>query len=513
MQVRRPRPVIICASATPVSYQEFDLFVKQSGERRRLGRLRPGTAVVARLPAGCEPELVDPASGQPVPARVEPARLVDRVAAAVRTLRRLLRRPRSTWTDLTARDDGIGLWPVRIVHVAPGRGGEGEAGFHRLHRMGDSLLPGAERRIAAVFEETGADSVSWDFLMAGEGMLRPAETGALLPYSDAMERHVAFRPEAARDVSLSARHVHLSEYLGRSQVVESWSRRHAAPQAPDGVSVIVPTRDAPEHLRACLDMLQRTLRPQDELILVDHRTEDADARALIAAAQDQGAVVCREGGDFNFSRLVNAGAAQATRTNLVMLNNDVRGLAAGWPDRMAGWLQSEGVGVVGVDLRYPGGARQHVGLTLGEDGLPVHLEPGRRTDGPLGLYLLPRAVFAVTGACLGIRRELFAAIGGLDEAWPTDFNDVVLCLAARERGLSVVWTPDIDGIHEESASRGRAAISQRHRQDWARVVERFADLAGEDPFVPPRIDRRRAEWAEDWRLATGGGDPIERGSD
>ena len=82
-------------------------------------------------------------------------------------------------------------------------------------------------------------------------------------------------------------------------------------------------------------------------------------------------------------------------------------------------------------------------------------------------------------------------------------SGLALVRAARERGLSVVWTPDIDGIHEESASRGRAAISQRHRQDWARVVERFADLAGEDPFVPPRIDRRRAEWAEDWRLAAG----------
>jgi GT2 family glycosyltransferase len=501
MELRRPRPVIICASATPVSYQEFDLFVKHAGDRRRIGRIRPGTAAVGLLPAEGEVDLVEVSTGRTVSADIHPARWRDLLAATARTFRRLLRHPRSTWRDLSGGARGVFFWPVRVVHIRSGRAALRESGFQRAHRMGDSLLPGAERRIAEIFQETGADSVSWDFLMAGEGVLRPAATASLIAESDVMDRHIAFRPEAARDATLSARHVHVSEYLGRSQVMQSWTRRRPVPRSDAGASVILPTRDAPDLLRACLDSLQGSLRPADELIVVDHCTRDETALALIRQAEDAGATVCRESGPFNFSRLVNAGARLATRPHLVMLNNDVAGLNADWAAIMAGWLERDGVGAVGVDLRYPDGSRQHTGLTLGADGLPAHLEPGRRTDGPFGLYRLPRPVFAVTGACLGISTGTFREIGGLDEAWPTDFNDIALCLAVRARGLSVMWTPDIAAVHAESASRGRSAVTEWHRADWARLLERHPDLGRSDPFVSPRIDRRRLEWAEDWRLS------------
>jgi len=507
MELRRPRPVIICASVTPVSYQEFDLFVKRAGDARRLGRIRPGTAAVGFLPAGSAVALADTETGQAVPATVRPARLRDMMAASLGTLRRLLRHPRSTWQDLRRGGRGMVFWPVRIARVSSRRETLRESGFQRAHRMGDSLLPGAERRIEEIFQQTGADSVSWDFLVAGEGVLRPQATASLIRESDAMDRHVAFRPEAARDVTLSARHVHVSEYLGRSQVMQGWARRHPVPRSADGVSIVLPTRDAPGLLGACLDSLDGTLREADELIIVDHRTEDEAALALIQRAETAGATVCREGGPFNFSRLVNAGARRATRPNLVMLNNDVAALSADWTAIMAGWLARDGVGAVGVDLRYPDGTRQHAGLSLDAGGLPAHLEPGGRTDGPFGLYQLPRAVFAVTGACLGIATDTFRDIGGLDEAWPTDFNDIALCLAVRERGLSVMWTPDISAVHAESASRGRSAVTGRHRDDWARLLERYPDLGRSDPFVSPRMDRRRMEWSEDWRLADYGDGP------
>lgn len=501
MELRRFRPVIIYASAAPPSYQEFDLFVKQPGERRRVGRLRPGTAAVGLVRDGVAFELVAARTGEPADFVLEKARPAQFAAAMARTVRRLLRRPRSTWRDLTMRRQDLFFWPVRIVHPAGPKGRPDGGGFHFLRRMGDRLLPGAEARIREVFEATGADSVSWDYLVAGEGVLRPVSADALMPYSDAFERHVAFRAEAPRAVAQSGRHVHIAEYLGRSQVMQSWVRKVSVPRAEAGLSVVVPTRDAPALLATCLDSLRRTLRPQDELILVDHRSEHPDALALIRMAEQGGAKVCREAGAFNFSRLVNAGAALATRPGLVMLNNDVRDLNAGWPAIMSGWLDEPGIGAVGVDLRYPDGTRQHVGLALDAQGLPAHLEPGRRTDGPQGLYRVPRTVFAVTGACLGIRTALFRELGGMDEDWPTDFNDVALCLKVRERGFGIVWTPDIQGVHDESASRGRSAVTDAHRADWARLAARHPETAGADPFVSPRIDRRRLEWSEDWGLA------------
>lgn len=499
--MRRLRPVIVSLPDTPVSYQEFDLFVKRAGgEWQASGRLRPGTALVGLAAGDVTAELENRETGERQAARLEPARLRHLAAASGRLIRRLARRPRSTWRALvwSAGMAGFKPVPVRIVHLDESGKRLSQAEFERMHSLGDSLMPGARRRIANVFRRTGADSVSWDFLVAGREVLRPAAAAALDRYSSAMTRHIAFRAGAAQDIAQSENHVHLSECLGRSQVIQPWTRQGGVPVDDTGVSIVIPTRDAPALLAACLESVEAGLRPQDELILVDHETRDAAALALIEAARDRGARVCREAGAFNFSRLVNAGAALARCPNLVMLNNDVRGLGADWTTVMSGWLARPGIGAVGVDLRYPDGRRQHVGLTLSREGLPAHLEPGRRTDGPLGLYTVPRDVFAVTGACLGIRTGLYREIGGLDEGWPTDFSDIVLCLDVRDRGLSIVWTPDVSGIHDESASRGREPVSDRHRAEWQRVLERHPRLGTADPYAPPRMDRVRLEWAEDW---------------
>jgi GT2 family glycosyltransferase len=63
---------------------------------------------------------------------------------------------------------------------------------------------------------------------------------------------------------------------------------------------------------------------------------------------------------------------------------------------------------------------------------------------------------AVTAACLLIRRDVFASLGGFDERLPVTFSDVDLCCRARERGLRVVVTPHARLWHFEGLTRGYA---------------------------------------------------------
>ena len=49
---------------------------------------------------------------------------------------------------------------------------------------------------------------------------------------------------------------------------------------------------------------------------------------------------------------------------------------------------------------------------------------------------MTRDVSAVTGAMLGIRADLFRELGGFDEAFPVNYNDVDLCLRVRDKGLA-----------------------------------------------------------------------------
>jgi GT2 family glycosyltransferase len=58
----------------------------------------------------------------------------------------------------------------------------------------------------------------------------------------------------------------------------------------------------------------------------------------------------------------------------------------------------------------------------------------------------------VTGACLAIRADTFAALGGFDEGFVNGYEDVDLCLACLGAGLRVVYEPASTITHHESQS-------------------------------------------------------------
>jgi GT2 family glycosyltransferase len=58
-----------------------------------------------------------------------------------------------------------------------------------------------------------------------------------------------------------------------------------------------------------------------------------------------------------------------------------------------------------------------------------------------GLALTQRNVIAVTGACMLMRRTMYQALGGFDEAHEIINNDLDFCLRAHQAGKLVVFTP------------------------------------------------------------------------
>ena len=113
------------------------------------------------------------------------------------------------------------------------------------------------------------------------------------------------------------------------------------------------------------------------------------------------------------------------------------------------------VGAVGAKLLYGDGRIQHAGVVLGVGqhaagpGVAGHFghyaAPG--DPGYLGQFVLTRELSAVTGACLAFRREVFEAVGGLNEtALPIAFNDVDFCLRIRAQGFRIIWSPLANSI-------------------------------------------------------------------
>jgi len=223
------------------------------------------------------------------------------------------------------------------------------------------------------------------------------------------------------------------------------------------VSIVIPFRDRLPLLRNCLRGLRRSTYRRFEVLLVDNgSTSPAMKEYLDRISGRRHIRVLHRPGPFHFACLCNDAACHARGRFLLFLNNDVEPPPGDWLGQMLSVALAPGVGVVGATLCYPDGTLQHAGIFPGQDGAWSHLHQGEPADGPAGPESLRhvRAVPAVTGACLLIRRDLFREVGGFDERYPVTQSDVVLCQRLRDRGLRTAITPHARLIHFESLSRG-----------------------------------------------------------
>jgi GT2 family glycosyltransferase len=222
---------------------------------------------------------------------------------------------------------------------------------------------------------------------------------------------------------------------------------------PDSkISIIIPTRDKIDLLKRCIESIeQKSTFHNYEIIIVDNGSVEPATLAYFAENTFQ---VLRDDSEFNFSRLNNLGARNANGNHLLFLNNDTEVISPDWLEAMLEHSQRAEVGAVGAKLLYPNGLIQHAGIVLGGPNLSAHInlfsEP--YSHGDYGLADVVRNFSAVTGACLMMRADVFREIGGFDEQLAVTYNDVDLCLKARDRNYLVVYTPYAVLYHREGVS-------------------------------------------------------------
>lgn len=292
-------------------------------------------------------------------------------------------------------------------------------------------------------------------------------SGAKLKYrAEACAAMYAGLRDLARSVGLEA--LRRPARARTTPATPRWLDRAPTLKPDTRISVIIPTRDRLDLLKqAVATAFDAAKWSNRELVVVDNGSVEDDTLAYLKAleARDDVAVV-RDGGGFNFSRLINSGTSAATGDVFVLLNNDVIGGDPRWLELLAAWALKRGTGAAGALLTFPDGTIQHAGIKVGAQGLTDHVLVGQRVKGPYTER--PRRVDAVTGACFATSRKVFEALGGFEEDFAVEMNDVDYCLRAEKAGLINVVEPAARLVHLERQSRG--APSSRVLQDRAEFV-------------------------------------------
>lgn len=266
-------------------------------------------------------------------------------------------------------------------------------------------------------------------------------------------------------------------------------------QTPSVLRVIIPTRDEPEMLAACINSLFATADHPEmvRVTVVDNRSERHETRTFLAeglASSKFAVMVVDE--PFNWARLNNLAVAETDEEHLLFLNNDTRILSSGWDKRLSSHLARPDIGIVGARLLYPDLTLQHGAVVMGMgSGTPRHEGRGttQNQGGPANRWRRSRSVSAVTGAFLAITRKNFLNIGGLDELrFPIAYNDIDLCLACRLRDLRILYCAEIEVIHLESKTRGHNDTKARLAWDSGELTslkQKWQEALLIDPAVNP----------------------------
>jgi GT2 family glycosyltransferase len=335
--------------------------------------------------------------------------------------------------------------------------------------------------------------------VAGASVVRPpAVNGRALAYADRSIDVVLLRdpsPERlaeARRVAASAVVTLTGADAAATASVESLNGARATTAL--AASVVIPVYNDAAMLTTCLRTFDETVPDwlDAEVIVSDDGSDEAHRASMEdAVARHPRARLVRSDRNGGYIAAVMAGAREATKEVLVLLNNDTV-LLPGWLEPLLATLRTRpDAGVVGGMLLYPDGRLQEAGCAIFRDGSATKV--GYRDDDPTRPeYAHVRPVDYVSGALLATPRRLFEALGGLDAAYGFGYyEDGDYCFRVRREGREVLYQPASVVVHVEGGTAGldlTRGAKRYQARNQALFAGRWATELAAHPARPEPLD-------------------------
>ncbi|MBM3994834.1 MAG: glycosyltransferase family 2 protein [Planctomycetes bacterium] len=230
------------------------------------------------------------------------------------------------------------------------------------------------------------------------------------------------------------------------------------------LSIVIPTHNRTDLLRACLLAVVRHAPQATEIIVVDDASPYAAASRVAA---EFGAMVLRSTRQRGFAMAANAGI-RASRGEVVEMLNDDTEVQPGWADAALKWFDDASVGAVApLVLAWPDGdVIDSAGDTYYFGGVArkrwqgVHLRrsisgPGSEREAASGSSLFePCRVFGTSAAAGFYRRSALDRADLFPEEFGSYFEDVDLAFRLNRAGYRTTFEPASRVLHHVSASYG-----------------------------------------------------------
>ncbi|WP_282410239.1 TIGR00180 family glycosyltransferase [Pseudomonas sp. PS02303] len=342
-----------------------------------------------------------------------------------------------------------------------------------------------------VLVQAGGFSTEYTQALEFDLLLRLIEDGGLGGLAHLAEPllicNAPIAEENAQERQVLTRHLTNRGYRGQvsSTLPQTWQIDYQHAQRPM-VSIILQSQDNLEHVqRALVSVLQRTRYQRHEVLILDSHSQSSELAEWLSSLEGKGERirVLRTDQHLSDSALYNVASAEAKGEYLVLLSAEAEVFNANWLDAMLNQAQRPEVGIVGAKLMDIRGVTTQAGLVLGLNGDIGSVFVGERKDakGYLNGHQVEQNYSAVSGACLMIRKEVFEAVGGLDEEhFEEVFGDIDLCLKVADAGYLIVWTPQAQLLHPgvlPEATQARVALRDKWQARFEQDSAYYQNLA------------------------------------
>lgn len=227
------------------------------------------------------------------------------------------------------------------------------------------------------------------------------------------------------------------------------------PSATPTLSIIIVSWNVADLLMGCLRSIAATCPADTEIIVVDSASSDDTVARIQAGFPD--VLLLPQSENVGFTKGTNIGLAAAHGGFLMLLNPDTELLEGAAGAMMAALRENPAMGIVGPRTLNPDGSDQSTRRRFPTFRTAVFESTWLQPYAPRGLldaYTVrdvaddaAAPVDWAQGSCLLARREVYAAIGGLDEGFIMYSEELDWCHRAKDAGWGVLYLGSARIIH------------------------------------------------------------------